>query len=483
MSNVFLNIQIASIIEGLDAAGYAPVGSTATMEVSPTEPVSPSSGRLWLNTVDSSANMYDGNEWVYLTLTPTEKEQIASISTAVAAAEAAELGAEDARDTIIALDPLVDADIGVSIEAYDTDIVKAPANILPVLDGSNLTGLSSGFADPTTTRGDIIIKDDTSTTRLAIGTNGQVLTSDGTDVSWGAAGSGDLVSTNNLSDVASASTSRDNLGLTVGTDVQAYDATNALTTDITYEALDTNGDVGTTTGTLAVGDHTHTGVYEAADATILKDADVGVNIQSYDADTTTAGNTFNGTSQLVQTDGTGKLPAIDGSQLTNIAGGDITESQITDLGTTIVLDSDIGSTVQAYDATIVVDADIGSTVQGYDADTAKTDVANYWDLSQRGDAVNLASNVVAYLIGDANTTVFTFSSNQTMIAPTDLSSYVGQKGIYVISCGSSTVSWSSAYQHDSGTVPSLAGFCVMPYYVHSGSLIIVGKPIVSVVAH
>ena len=36
-------------------------------------------------------------------------------------------------------------------------------------------------------------------------------------------------------------------------------------------------------------------------------------------------------------------------------------------GSNVVVDTDIGSTVQAYDATIVVDADIGVTVQGYDA--------------------------------------------------------------------------------------------------------------------
>lgn len=44
-------------------------------------------------------------------------------------------------------------------------------------------------------------------------------------------------------------------------------------------------DVGTTTGTVAAGDHLHTGVYEPADSTILKDADLGVTVQAYDVDT------------------------------------------------------------------------------------------------------------------------------------------------------------------------------------------------------
>jgi len=37
--------------------------------------------------------------------------------------------------------------------------------------------------------------------------------------------------------------------------------------------------VGTTAGTVAAGDHAHTGVYEPADATILKDADIDVTVR------------------------------------------------------------------------------------------------------------------------------------------------------------------------------------------------------------
>src|SRR6056300_1646632 len=49
---------------------------------------------------------------------------------------------------------------------------------------------------------------------------------------------------------------------------------------------------------------------------------------------------------------------------------------------TMLTSSDIGVTVQAYDATILNDADIGVNVQGYDADTAKLDVAQTYTAQQ-----------------------------------------------------------------------------------------------------
>jgi hypothetical protein len=43
-------------------------------------------------------------------------------------------------------------------------------------------------------------------------------------INLGVTGSGDMISTNNLSDVANVATARSNLGLAIGTNVQAYDA-------------------------------------------------------------------------------------------------------------------------------------------------------------------------------------------------------------------------------------------------------------------
>ena len=86
------------------------------------------------------------------------------------------------------------------------------------------------------------------------------LTNDGTDIGM----SGALTVVGN---VDAATFTGDGSGLTGlgGTG-------DANLTDITYERLNTNGDVGTSAGQLAIGNHTHTGVYEEVGVALQLDS-------------------------------------------------------------------------------------------------------------------------------------------------------------------------------------------------------------------
>jgi len=164
-----------------------------------------------------------------------------------------------------------------------------------------------------------------------------------------AAGQTFLAKANNLSDLPNVSTARTNLGLAIGVDVQAFDAT------------------------------------------ILKSADIGVTVQGYDADTAKYDDTTANFTGTLQNGGSNVLVDSD------------IGSTVQAYDSTIVVDADIGVTVQGYDAdtakyddttanftgtlqnggsNVVVDNDIGVTVQGYDADTAKLDVAQSFTAKQ-----------------------------------------------------------------------------------------------------
>lgn len=76
---------------------------------------------------------------------------------------------------------------GLAVGTSANNLVQLDGSAkLPAVDGSELLNLPSGFSDPMTTRGDIIIRNASNTTdRLAVGSSGQVLKSDGTDIAWG----------------------------------------------------------------------------------------------------------------------------------------------------------------------------------------------------------------------------------------------------------------------------------------------------------
>lgn len=131
--------------------------------------------------------------------------------------------------------------IGTNVQAYNSNLTAINQALTTTSSPSfttvtaNLTGVASSATSATTAThlagglgGQVPYQSAAGTTAmLANGTSGQVLQSNGTTAapSWATiAGTGDMQAANNLSDVVSAATARTNLGLAIGTNVQAYDA-------------------------------------------------------------------------------------------------------------------------------------------------------------------------------------------------------------------------------------------------------------------
>lgn len=128
----------------------------------------------------------------------------------------------------------------VSSNEIYTEIVKMTARTADTLtivrDFESMTGQAGGYAYPSAPAQTVYV-----------------------ELRWTAAGAGGMLqAADDLADLNDAATARANLGL----------GDSAVL------------DVGTTTGTVAAGDHNHSGVYEPADSTILKDADIGVTVEA-----------------------------------------------------------------------------------------------------------------------------------------------------------------------------------------------------------
>ena len=117
---------------------------------------------------------------------------------------------------------------------------------------------------------------------------------------------------NNLSDVANAGTARSNLGLAIGSNVQAYDADLAAIAGLTSAA--DKGIQFTGSGAAATYNLTTAG------KALLDDASASAQRTTLGLGTAAVLNVGTGANNIPQLDGSSRLPAVDGSQLTNVVG-------------------------------------------------------------------------------------------------------------------------------------------------------------------
>ena len=103
------------------------------------------------------------------------------------------------------------------------------------------------------------------------------------------------------------------------------------------------------------------------------------------------------------------------------------------------------------------DSDIGSTIQAFDADTAKTDVAQTFTAAQRATITTLTDGAtVTPDFAASNNYTLTLGGNRTIANPTNLTA--GQSGsIFLVQdgTGSRTAAWGSYWDFAGGTAPTL----------------------------
>ena len=125
---------------------------------------------------------------------------------------------------------------------------------------------------------------------------------------------------------------------------------------------------------------------------------------------------------------------------------------------TVKVDSITTSTKTVTVDNVLDSTAIGSTVQGFDADTAKTDVAQTFTASQRGEITTLTSgSPVTPDFAASNNFTLTLGENLTIANPTNL--VAGQSGsIFLVQdgTGSRTITWESYWDWAGGTPPTLS---------------------------
>jgi hypothetical protein len=337
-----------------DAASQATVATTKAAEAAASASAASSSATT-AATEASNASTSASN---------SETSKIAAVA-AQAAAELAETNAETAQ-----------AAAEAALDSFDDRYLGAKASD-PTLDNDGNALIAGALYFNTTTE----------VMMTYTGSLWQTITT----------GSGGLQAANNLSDVASASTSRTNLGVAIGTDVQAHsavlDATTASYTtaeETKLAGIETAATADQTGAEIKAAYELEANAFTDAQFTKLAGIEASATADQTAGEIKTAYESNADTNAFTDAEQT-KLAGIEASadvtDATNVtAAGALMDSEVTNLAQVKAFDSaDYATAAQGTLAdSALQSSDIGSTVQGFDADTLKADTADTLTAPFRG---------------------------------------------------------------------------------------------------
>ena len=249
---------------------------------------------------------------------------------------------------------------------------------------------------------------------------------------------------------STAAAARTNLGVAIGTDVQAYNSTLASVAAGTYTGDDSITTVGTiTTGVwngtdVAVADG-GTGASTAAGARTNLGVAIGVDVQAYDADLTTLGGLTKTDGNFIVGDGTTWVVESGATARTSLGLGSLaTSSTVSNdnwSGTDLAVANGGTGASTAADARTNLGVVIGTDVQAYNSTLASVAAGTYTgddSITTVGTITTGVWNGTDIAVADGGTGASTANAGFNNLAPTQ----TGNSGKFLTTNGTDT-SWAT----------------------------------------